>query len=233
MLFAVLLAREPDRQISVADLNRWLRSLRNLAESAFLDRKRMIEYVATVEGLIGDGRLEGAQGFNTEWSADESLKWQLMDAHPDARAPLHLLEDLMAMRGRLFAFDLEADSIDKRSRAFAEVGEARLRDLLGAALLTKGDYSRDVGWDSQRRQLGSSARDGSWRDLFTTGSRASTARTRAPLMALLDDCAYRLANGADATEVLGAVCVQWLAEREAREYFDWRYYLVRYPGARS
>jgi len=233
MLFAVLLAREPDRQISFVDLNRRLRSLRNLAESAFLESKRMTEYVATVERLIGDGTLEGAQGFNAEWSADERLKWEFMDAHPDATDPLQLLEDRTVVRGRLFAFDLEVDTIDRRSKAFAAVANTPLRDLLGAALLTKGDYSRDVGWDAKRRQLGSSARDDSWRDLLTTGSRASTARTRGPLMALLDDCADRLASDLDATAVLNAICAEWLAEREVRRYFDWRYYLVRYPGARS
>lgn len=34
--------------------------------------------------------------------------------------------------------------------------------MLGAALLTKGDYSRDVGWDGNKRQLGSSRKDDSW-----------------------------------------------------------------------
>ncbi len=68
----------------------------------------------------------------------------------------------------------------------------------------------------------------------TTGSRASTARTRAPLMTLLDDFRDGLANdGAQPADVLDAIRAEWLAEREARQYFDWRYHLVRYSGARS
>ena len=77
------------------------------------------------------------------------------------------------------AFALEVGTIGKRASAFAAVAAPQLRDMLGAALLTKGDYSSDVGWNGGRRQLDSSAKDDSWRDLFTTGSRASTARTPA------------------------------------------------------
>lgn len=104
---------------------------------------------------------------------------------------------------------------------------------LGAALLTKDDYSRDVGWNGERRQLGSSATDDSWRDLFTTGSKASVARTQVPLTALLDDVHNRMQNvGVEAAAALEAICQEWLADREARHHFDWKYYFVRYPGAR-
>jgi hypothetical protein len=141
---------------------------------------------------------------------------------------------LTVIRGRLFAFELDADTIEARADAFERVVHPSLRDSLGAALLTKGDYSRDVGWNGHRRQLGSSAKDDSWRDLFTTGSRASVARTRIPLMTLLDDVHARMAStGAEAAAALDAICREWVLDREGRQYFDWRYYLVRYPGARS
>jgi hypothetical protein len=53
-------------------------------------------------------------------------------------------------------------------------------------------------------------------------------------MALLDDFAQRSATTAQGvTEVLGAIRAEWLAERESRNHYDWRYYLVRYAGARS
>ena len=237
MLFAVLLARQQQPALDGAGLDRRLRSLRNLAESAFIDRKRMSEYVGTVERLMTQGTLEGAQGFNTEWAADETRKWQFSDAHdtnPEVARSLRLLEDLMVIRGRLFAFELEADTIVTRAAAFVSVSDPALRDALGAALLTKGDYSRDVGWNGRRRQLGSSAKDDSWRDLFTTGSRASVERTRIPLMALLDDVHERMANdGCTPAVALDTIRSEWLLERERRQNFDWRYYFVRYEGARS
>lgn len=231
MLFAVPLSRhgmdEPDR-------DRRLRTLRNLAESAFVDRKRMSEYVGTIERLVLQGTLEKAQAFNAEWTADEPEKWKLADAHPDVIPALHKLEDLTATRGRLFALELDADTIATRGDVFALLAEPPLRDSLGAALLTKADYSRDVGWNGTRRQLGSSTKDDSWRDLFTTGSRTSVARTRIPLMKLLDDVHARMqAPGVSPADALDGVRSQWLAERESRSHFDWRYYFVRYAGARS
>jgi hypothetical protein len=235
MLFAVLLARQGDG-LAPAARDRRLRSLRNLAESAFIDRKRMSEYVGTVERLMLHGTLENAQAFNAEWTADESAKWKVADAHPDVVHALHKLEDLPVIRGRLLAFELdEIEKLRPRAGVFEHVAQPSQRDLLGAALLTKADYSRDVGWNGTRRQLGSSTKDDSWRDLFTTGSRASVSRVRAPLMALLDEVHQRMQSTG---EVSGAVLLEeirreWLADREARSHFDWRYYLVRYGGARS
>ena len=57
------------------------------------------------------GTLDGAQAFNAEWTADEQLKWKFMDEHRDVTDSLHQLEDLTVIRGRLFAFELEADTI--------------------------------------------------------------------------------------------------------------------------
>lgn len=233
MLFAVLVARQ-DQRLGEDDLNRRLRTMRNLAESASVDRKRMAEYVGATERLIAQGTLDGAQGFREEWVADEQLKWEFADTHPGVAGPLHLLEDLTIVRGRLFAFELEADTIEAHAAAFASVADPPLRDALGAALLTKGDYSREVGWNGKRRQLGSSTKEDSWRDLFTTGSRASVACTREPLMALLDDVHQRMTSGdGQPADVLDAIQQEWLVERERRQHFDWRYYLVRYEGARS
>jgi hypothetical protein len=235
LLFAVLLARQAGDAISSEQLERRLRTLRNIAESAFLDSTRMTEYVGTTERLILSGTLDGAQGFQQYWTADEQAKWNVMDAHPEATKYFHILEDNITIRGRLFALDIESvAAIPARATAFSVLLDPALRDRLGAALLTKADYSRDVGWNGTRRQLGSSQRDDSWRDLFTSGSRDSVKRIREPLMTLLDDVSKRLKSGtSDAGAVLNAICSEWCAAREHDRCFDWRYYLVRYPGARS
>lgn len=53
-------------------------------------------------------------------------------------------------------------------------------------------------------------------------------------MGLLDDVGARMRrDDASAAHALEAICVEWLSDREERRYFDWRYYFVRYPGARS
>lgn len=153
---------------------------------------------------------------------------------PEVRDAIHAVEDHSIVRGRLLSFDLDAATLPTRAATFALVAEPELRDLFGAALLTYGDYSRDVGWEGHKRQLGSSELDESWREILTIGSRESLARVRGPLMALLDDVEALLTAGATSTrDVLTKICEDWCAERESRSQFDWRYYLVRYPGARS
>ena len=133
------------------------------------------------------------------------------------------------------AFDLDHTNLSARAAAFTQVSDSKLRDLLCAALLTKGDYSRDVGWKGERRQLGSSQKDDSWMDMLTTGSRQNLASIRDPLMALLDDYNSRTAtdNPPEPAAALEAIRTEWTSEREARGFLDWRYYLAKYSGARS
>ena len=234
LLFAVLLARQAGESVTLEETRRRLRSLRNIT-AAFLDRDRyMSEYIASTEKLMLHGIVEGLAGFRDYWVADEALKWQWMDAHPEITPAIHQLEDNSLTRGRIQAFDLTPELTASRARAFGEVSDRALRDLLGAALLTKGDYSRNVKWDGTVRQLGSSQKDDSWMDLLTTGKREDLTFIRDPLMALLDDYSSRRVEG-DATPkaILQSIRADWLAEREAKSYFDWRYYLSRYEGARS
>ena len=233
LLFGVLLARQADDTISQEEIAKRLRSLRNVT-AAFLDFNRMPAYVAQTEKLIVHGQLEDSGTFRSDWVADEVHKWSFLDEHPETIDAVHQLEDQPLVRGRIMAFELDAATLEARAEAFAAVSRPELRDLLGAALLTKGDYSRDVGWKGSRRQLGNSQKDDSWTDMLTTGSRASLANIREPLVALLDDVATRAATGTNQpSDALDAIRAQWLAERESRNFYDWRYYLVRYSGARS
>ncbi len=235
LLFGVLLARQSGDTVEPATVARRLRSLRNVT-AAFLDRDRyMASYVASTEKLILSGALDGLDGFRGDWVGDEALKWSFMDEHPEAAAAVHEVEDNTLIRGRMMAFDLDHTTIAARAEAFAQVSDSKLRDLLGAALLTKGDYSRDVGWKGGRRQLGSSQKDDSWMDMLTTGSRQNLAFIRNPLMALLDDYEARTATDhpPGPAAALDAIRTEWTSEREARDFFDWRYYLARYPAARS
>lgn len=234
LLYGVLVARRRGHQPTEADLNRRLRTLRNLVETAVIQRKRMPDYLRTVDRLVGEGVLDESQSFNDDWAADQQRVWALLDDHQEVTEAVHALEDDAVVRGRLLAFDLDAATLPRRAASFASVAEPGLRDVLGAALLTRADYSRDVGWEHTKRQLGSSELDESWREILTTGSRDQLARVRRPLMGLLDDVDRRLAAGAASTgDALRAICREWCGEREARAHFDWRYYLVRYPGARS
>lgn len=231
LLFAILVARQNPGGISESQLARRLRSLRNIAETGFLDRKRTPEMIATVERLMSEGSLANPQGFNTEWARDEVRKWEFLDAHPDLAPAVHLLEDQLVLRGRLLSFELDPEHLEARSKTFSMISDLAYRDSFGAALLTKGDYSRRI--DDRRRQLGSSSRDDAWRDLLTTPSIESQTTIRAALAELLDDVATRVANGEDAHAALDSIRDEWLATRSEEEPFNWRYYLIRYRSARS
>ena len=234
LLFGVLLARQAGNVIGFDEVARRLRSLRNVT-AAFLDRDRyMSSYVASTERLILSGTLDDRAGFREAWVADEAYKWESLGTNPEIQDPVHQLEDNSLVRGRIMAFDLDSAKLPARAEAFTAVSSPDLRDPLGAALLTKDDYSRDVGWGGKKRQLGSSKKSDSWTDMLTTGTRASLTNIREPLMSLLDDFAQRSATSTDTPkDTLEAIHDEWLAERESRNFYDWRYYLVRYAGARS
>lgn len=233
LLFAVLLARQNVGLLEPTTTKRRLRSIRNVS-AAFLDRDRyMSEYVAATEQIICNGNLDDIAGFRDYWVADEAHKWKVMDDSPAVTNAIHEIEDSSLLRGRIQAFDLEPRKLTSRASAFSAVRDASLRDLLGAALLTKGDYSRRVKWGDTVRQLGSSAKDDSWMDLLTTGKREELAFVRDPLRALLDDVTQRMAAGLDVGSALEEIRTEWLATEEAEQRFTWRFYLARYSGARS
>lgn len=233
LLFAVLLARQAADQLAPATIERRLRSVRNVSAS-FLDRDRyMSDYVASTEQIILSGKIDDLAGFRDYWVADEALKWNVMDAHPETTDAIHEIEDSSLLRGRIQAFDLDPAKLAPRAAAFSAARDSALRDLLGATLLTKGDFSRSIKWNGKLRQLGSSAKDDSWMDLLTTGKRDELSFVREPLTALLDDVAQRMAGGSDAKSALADIRTEWLTTQEEEEQFTWRYYLVRYSGARS
>ena len=61
--------------------------------------------------------------------------------------------------------------------------------------------------------------------------RARISRAPAPFSAdFLDGLA---GSGTDLQTHLADVMTSWLAERQQRTYFDWRYYLVKYPAMRG
>jgi len=233
LLFAVLLARQARDRLAPELVQRRLRSVRNVS-AAFLNRDRnMSDYVAAVERIMLDGKMDDLPGFSDYLVTDEALKWRVMDEHPEVTDAIHEIEDSSLVRGRILAFELDPDHLAARARAFSAIREHSLRDLFGAALLTKGDFSRSVKWGGKVRQLGSSTRDDSWMDLLTTGSRHDLGFVRDPLTLLFDDVATRMGAGHAAEDALEDIRSEWLAEHESKQCFDWRYYLTRYVGARS
>ncbi len=69
--------------------------------------------------------------------------------------------------------------------------------------------------------------DGAWRELLTGPRRDALQPTRQVLAAFLDRMAAAPASLGDAMK---AATGEYLAQREAEQRFDWRYYRSSIPG---
>jgi hypothetical protein len=232
LLFAVLIYRQRHPDCDAGELGSRLRPLRNLAESAPNDVRAeyMPELVDGTERLVANGSLEDLVRFNQARVEDERLKRSVLAKYPEVTFLVHELEDHDLLRGRLVAFELDPTTFADRAATFRAIAEPGTRSAMSAALLTKGDYSRNRKPDNRSRQFGSTTSPVAWRDVLTSGSRDSAAATRSALAALLDDVGAR---GGPAADALHAIRDDWLTERDAEQQFDWRYYFVRYDSMRA
>ena len=246
----VLLAVLLDRQAPKADVQRRLRILRNLTDTAGNEviEARMADLVEGVERLMSDGAIdealewmEGRPTFNPDRLADERHKLGLIPTDATAAATdealastIFMLEDHPLLRGRIFPFGLEPDDLahlPKRAATFAATFGADFWPLLTAALLAvgEGDYGYRNG---NFCQLGTvDARyEATWRDVLTRYGRKANAGLRASLAELLDAVA---GQESDPVNALQGIIDNFLHAKESTHDYDWRYYLVRYPVMRS
>jgi Protein of unknown function DUF262 len=231
LLFAVLIYRQRHLDCDAGELESRLRPLRNLAESSpnEVRAEYMPELVDGTERLIVDGSLENLARFNQARVEDERLKRSVLARYPEVTSSFDELEDHDLLRGRLVAFELDPTTFADRAATFRAIAEPSMRSAMSAALLTKGDYSRNRKNDNRSRQFGSTTSPVAWRDVLTSGSRDSAAATRSALAALLDDVGAR----GGAADALQAIRDDWLTKRDAEQHFDWRYYFVRYDSMRA
>lgn len=218
------------------DISTRLRVLRNLiaASDDEIRRDRMPILLEATAAVILDGDLSAARGFNGNQRADEERKRDFLAAHPALTDPLRRLEDQSILRGTLSVFDLQVDTFHARATAFEEtLGEPQRWPLVTGALLATGEYQRD---DTARRPnrwyfgTGSAAQESVWRALLTGVSRESVVNTSNVLGAFLDAVSRRTGSVEDH---LRKVMVDFVAAREQQDYYDWRYYLVKYDAMRS
>jgi hypothetical protein len=229
LLYAVLLHRIQ----ATDDFPRRLRVVRNLIEASTNEIRAaaMPRLIADVERIVVDGDLEAVDGFNTEQRIDEIAKRDLLVDHPEIENELFHLEDHSILRGCLMAFEYDAEAFARRAQTFRAVfSEPASMGALTGALLAVGDYSREL--NSAKHRFGPPTHPTNWRELLAGAapSRAALANTRGVLGELLDRIDPA---SAPIREQLVAIQEDWLAEREAEQRFDWRYYLVKYPAMRE
>jgi Protein of unknown function DUF262 len=231
LLYAVLLHLVE----KTVDFTRRVRTLRNLLAASAEDevrRSNMPGLLKDVEALVIDGDLDAVSKLSGNQVQNERDKAKFLAACPHLTRTVFRLEDHPILRGTLSSFELTADDFQQRADAFetAFSDPAQWLDLTGALLAT-GDYQRRRP-GTPRWQFGtaSTANSAVWRYLLTAGTHEDLVGTRTVLAEFLDGLA---GSDTDPQTHLIDVMAAWLAEHEQRTFFDWRYYLVRYPAMRG
>lgn len=229
LLYAVLV----HRLSSTPDFNVRLRVLRNLVEASENEIRadRMHRILMDVDHYLQseDGDLRLLKSFNQVQLEDEVRKRTFLAEHPAARDAVQALEDHRLLRGSLGAFDLDADLLAERGRAFERMfAEPATWPALTGALLTKGDYFRQASTLSY--YFGSPTTEGPWRQLLTGGGKGSVVGIRSAWAEMLDG----VSRTSDSLDSLYAdLTSTWLADRRSHSWFDWRYHLVAYDEMRE
>lgn len=236
MLYAVVLNLTYETQ----DFSRRSRTLRNLIEGSQFEMRadRMSRLVAVTRDLILEGVIPAAGLLNFSFPQidDELAKAAFRAKNPDSSRALDALEDHQLLRGSLNAFLLDDHRIEARAAAFITViASSELWNDAAAALLTVGDYQRPRGRDlSNPRSFQLAATDVDypdvWRALLTGAPRGEMATTAAVFTEFLDVIG---SSDLSLAATLQRMREEWLAEREFERQFDWRYYMVKYPGMRE
>lgn len=230
VLYAVLLHLIED----TPDFPRRIRILRNLVEASVdeLRPERMPKILADVHCIIRDGATEEVASLNQAQAEDETRKLAFLASNPELRRAVFDLEDHEFLRGSICAFELDPAAFEARAASFRQLmSRPELWTDLLAALLAVGEYQRQrtnsrpflFGTDSKRH-------DGAWRELLTGPRRDVLWQTREMLAEFFDRITVAAATMSDAME---GITREYLARCEAEERFDWRYYMVKYPGMRE
>lgn len=230
LLYAVLQHRFTGSE----DFRTRLRQLRNLVTASadnIIRVDRMPALLEDCERVILHGDLEGITTMDRYAKEGEIRTRDILHDHPVLRRVLNRLEDHPVLRGNLNSFEYDADRIIPRAMAFERVfNDTDSWPLLTGALLATGDYfRRPRGWSQVLFGTGRVINRATWQILLTSGARSDLDSTREVLTALLDHL--------DDQEPLEAqyrrIMEDWLAQREERKHYDWRYHLVKYDSMRS
>jgi hypothetical protein len=213
---------------------RRVRVLRNLIEASDdqLRVANMPKLVVEAESYIRDGSLDTVKTFSQAQVDDERAKAAFLVEHPELEAAVFHLEDQRVLRGCLSAFELDAQVFAPRAETFQSLLAApELWPSLTGALLAVGEYQR-VRPNKSSFQFGTGSKDHEnvWRVLLTGALREALKHTREVLAKFLD--AVR-SSPLPLPDALKDIQARWLRDQQAAQLYDWRYYLVKYPGMRE
>jgi hypothetical protein len=214
-----------------AETMRRLRMVRNLAqwsENEFRPAD-MGKLIAETESIMANG-LPVKSAFNAAQLSDENSKHQLRQESPDLAEVLDALEDHNLLRGRLRAIRLDRETLRDRAASFQRLFDPKAQryDAIAAALLTAAEAANytDRGY-ATRQFVPAKEHAVRWRDVINWTRRNAHEAAIEPALEVV------LAADAAVNEDLDSLVARFLAQREEAEWFDWRYYFVRYSPMRA
>lgn len=217
-----------------ADFPSRVRKLRNLVEASTdeLRPEKMPKLLEDVHQVIRHGDVGAVATFNQAQVEDEKLKAAFLREHPELLPAVVELEDHEFLRGSLGGFEYEAEAFQRRATAFRIVmSQTDLWPAVRRALLAVGEYQRQrtnsrpflFGTDSTRHS-------NAWRELLTGATRQRLQPTREVLAEFLDLIPLEAES---VGETLATIVGDYLSRCEEAKRFDWRYYMVKYPGMQA
>lgn len=214
------LNNSPDFQLRV-------RKLRNIITNSVdtVRKENLPTLLRAVKELILHGNLDIESKFSTTQIQEELEKDAFLLTNPSLKTIICKLEDHRLLQGCISVLGLSLN-LDVLGNKFLDVFTEGCKYVdISRALLIYGDYSQGI---SGRRFL-ASAKEPTWRELFTPSNRRKNFNnTRAALTALLND----LAN--DPLKTIDTTIQDYLTSFETNPMRpkDWRYYFIKYSSFR-
>lgn len=233
ILFLVREGKDPNDPLS----KRKMRQLRNMVWDSVGDEVRaehMKEVLADAQLILKEADFPSELKILTKRQAvEERVKEDFTRKHPEVYPVLCDLEDHRFLMGKIGIMGFDPVTFAERGSKFLSLFKETEKEYgtdgkqLGTVLLTYGDYSEEIK-GNRWRFGGKNLKN--WKPLFGNYDKKDRA-LRICLPSLLDD--IPLANLGDGKEkdFFEEKKKQFVADRTARSYFDWRYYFVRYPAA--
>ena len=183
---------------------------------------RMPAILKQVDSIIINGVIEDSidNNFNLYQLSEEKIKLQWTEKHPEYAEKLFALEDHELLYGQIAVVGLEKPEMFE---SFEKLFSCN-RDAIDCALLVMGDYTQ-VDRNGWRYQIGSRNIAKSWTNLFHNGSATGFEATKKVLHQLL------ALEGVFTNEMLHDIKADYITKCEENNWYDWRYYYVKYAGA--
>lgn len=229
LLYAVICYLLHKNEVTEPEFGRRLRIVNNLIQNSDFEisdsesrtsGNRIPAILRQVDRIIRTGQIAPAiaKSFSASQMAEETEKIVWLQLNPNLAETLFELEDHFLLQGQVGIIGL--NNVGYSSR-FASLFQCQF-DKIDCALMAVGFYGQKEQ-SGGRYQMGSSANQQAWHNLFHKSSNIGFDGTSGILLDLLG-------MARDFTDsILDEISAAYIEECEAARVYSWRYYYIKYP----